>query len=141
MAEGNLEEVQAANEIDDTAVTHIKQLFVSSAAVIAYLIFILLYTPCVAALGAVYREAGFKWTVLVASWTFIIGWICATAYYQTSLLGTAQNAQAVCWLIGLMVMLVALFFVLRQIGKKEIFSGSKHIVAMSHLKNGKGSCC
>ncbi len=141
MADGNLEEVQAANEIDDTAVSQIKTLFVSSAAVIAYLIFILLYTPCVAALGAVYREAGFKWTLMVASWTFMIGWICATGYYQISLLGTAQNNQAIAWLVGLVAMLVTLFLILRLIGKKEILSSSKNIVSVSHIKDSKGSCC
>src|SRR5699024_5901659 len=89
MADGDLDTVKENNEIDDTAVSHISALFGSKAAVMAYLIFVLLDTPCVAALGAVYREAGARWTVMVAVWTFVLGWGLATAYFQASLLGSA----------------------------------------------------
>lgn len=142
MADGDLATVQEANEIDDGAVTHIKQLFVSSAAVIAYLIFILLYTPCVAALGAVYRETGVKWTAMVATWTFVLGWIFATGYYQLSLLGTPMQSSAIIWLVALVAALVAMFLLLRVLGKRDILSKTKAIIAESHIKNdGKGSCC
>ncbi len=142
LAGGDLSTVQEDNAIDDAAVTHIQQLFGSSAAVIAYMIFILLYTPCVAALGAVYREAGTKWTFMVAAWTFILGWICATGYYQLSLLGTEKGGGAMAWLIALVVIIVSLFLLLRLFGKKDILADSKKIISASHLKNNsKGSCC
>ena len=35
----------------------------------AYLLFILLYAPCTAAIAAVYRETGPRWAVFVAGWT------------------------------------------------------------------------
>jgi ferrous iron transport protein B len=116
MADGDLDTVKEENEIDDNTITQMHIAFGTSSAAIAYLIFILLYTPCAAALGAVYREAGAKWTIAVAVWTFVIGWVCATAYYQASLLGTAP-AQATGWLIGLAVTLVVIFFVLRVAGR------------------------
>lgn len=142
MAEGDLTAVQEANEIEDGAVTHIKQLFVSTSAVIAYLIFVLLYTPCVAALGAVYRETGVKWTVMVATWTFALGWIFATGYYQLSLLGTSMQSSAIAWLVALVGMLLGMFLFLRILGKRDILSKTKEIISESHLKNdGKGSCC
>jgi Fe2+ transport system protein B len=47
-----------------------RQLFATQAAAIAYLLLILLYTPCVAALGAIYRETNMRWTVFIGSWTF-----------------------------------------------------------------------
>lgn len=116
MAGGDLDTVKEENEIDDNTVTQMHIAFGTTSAAIAYLIFILLYTPCAAALGAVYREAGAKWTFTVAIWTFVIGWICATAYYQASLLSTAPS-QATGWLVGLAVALVAIFFALRFIGR------------------------
>lgn len=140
VADGDLDTIKEANEVDDETVSKIQAYFPSEAAVIAYLIFILLYTPCVAALGAVYREAGFKWTLLVATWTFIIGWILATGYYQFHRLFNGSTT-AIFWIIGLFIALFTLFMLLRFMGKAEIFSQSQAIIAKSHVKQSPDSCC
>lgn len=140
VADGDLDAIKESNEVNDETVTKIQQYFTSEAAVIAYLIFILLYTPCVAALGSVYREAGLKWTLLVASWTFIIGWILATGYYQFHLLNQGSS-NALFWIIGLAIALFVLFMLLRWMGKAEIFSQSQAIIAQSHVKASSDKCC
>lgn len=84
----------------------------------AYLIFILLYTPCAAALGAVYREVGSKWTIIVALWTLAIAWISATGFYQLSIL-TSAPVQAISWLAGLAILMVILFYLLRWAGRNS----------------------
>ncbi|UNM97613.1 ferrous iron transport protein B [Ignatzschineria rhizosphaerae] len=139
VADGDLSAIQEAHEVDDETVTKIQAYFTSEAAVIAYLIFILLYTPCVAALGAVYREAGLKWTILVATWTFIIGWILATGYYQFHLL-LSGSSSATIWLVSLAIALLALFMLLRWMGKVEIFAESQTIIASSHVKKSPNKC-
>lgn len=46
--------------------------------VFGYLVFILLYTPCIAHLGAVYKETGsIKWTIVSASYGIILGYAFA----------------------------------------------------------------
>src|SRR5699024_6667118 len=70
LADGDIATIQQDLDVDNHAVTQMHLLFGSSSAAIAYLIFILLYTPCAAALGATYRETGLKWMLLVAVWTF-----------------------------------------------------------------------
>jgi len=46
--------------------------------VFGYLVFILLYTPCVAHLGAVYKETGsVKWTIVSASYGIVLGYAFA----------------------------------------------------------------
>ncbi|MDR2173809.1 MAG: Fe(2+) transporter permease subunit FeoB [Burkholderiales bacterium] len=97
---------------EEASISRIHVAFGTTAAVVAFMIFILLYTPCAAALGAVYGEAGGKWTVIVAVWTFVMAWSCATAYYQLSLLGSSP-ASAGLWLLGLAVTLISLFLILR----------------------------
>ncbi len=48
------------------------------ALVYGYLVFVLLYTPCVAHLGAVYKETGSKkWTLVSATYGIAIGYILA----------------------------------------------------------------
>ncbi|HFD12157.1 MAG TPA: Fe(2+) transporter permease subunit FeoB [Crenotrichaceae bacterium] len=50
----------------------------------AYLLFILLYMPCVAAIAAVYREAGQKWAMFVGFWTTGLAYLTATGFYQVA---------------------------------------------------------
>ncbi len=48
----------------------------------AYLLFILLYFPCVATIGAVVREAGGAWAAFVAAWTTGVAYSASTLFYQ-----------------------------------------------------------
>ncbi|MCH9698614.1 MAG: Fe(2+) transporter permease subunit FeoB [Gammaproteobacteria bacterium] len=48
----------------------------------AYLLFILLYMPCVAAIAAVYREAGRGWAIFIGFWTTGLAYLSATGFYQ-----------------------------------------------------------
>jgi len=59
--------------------------FDGQAGAFAYLLFILLYFPCVAALGAVYQELDARWTAFAAIWTTSVAYFTATGFYQLSL--------------------------------------------------------
>jgi ferrous iron transport protein B len=110
-----LDDLEAVGEnqgVEQAAISHIHAVFGTKAAVVAFLIFVLLYTPCAAALGAIYREVGVKWMALAAVWTFVLAWSFATGYYQLSLLRSSPTSAGL-WLLGLTVTLVGLFFVLR----------------------------
>ncbi|MCW8963726.1 MAG: Fe(2+) transporter permease subunit FeoB [Gammaproteobacteria bacterium] len=56
--------------------------FDGQAGAFAYLLFVLLYFPCVATIGAIKREAGSAWAAFVAFWTTAIAYITASVYYQ-----------------------------------------------------------
>jgi len=58
--------------------------FDGQAGAFAYLLFVLLYFPCVATIGAIKREAGGAWATFVALWTTGIAYITASVYYQTA---------------------------------------------------------
>jgi ferrous iron transport protein B len=47
-----------------------------------FMIFILLYFPCVAVLVAIRREAGWRWAVFTAFYTTAVAWLVAAAIYQ-----------------------------------------------------------
>lgn len=49
----------------------------SSASAASLLVFSLLYTPCVAAIAAIRRELGTKWSVGVVVWQCMLAWIAA----------------------------------------------------------------
>jgi ferrous iron transport protein B len=50
----------------------------------AYLLFILLYFPCVAAFGATVKETGVIFGILNAIYLTLLGWIVATLFYQVT---------------------------------------------------------
>lgn len=58
--------------------TALSQIFTPFHAVV-FLVFTLLYTPCVAAIASVKRELGGKWAVLVVIMQCVIAWIAAFA--------------------------------------------------------------
>jgi ferrous iron transport protein B len=57
--------------------------FDGRAGAFSYLLLILLYMPCVAALAAVYRELNWKWAFFSMSYMTAIAWAIATLFYQT----------------------------------------------------------
>ena len=73
--------------------------FDGAAGAFAYLLFILLYTPCAAALAAVHQEGGTRWMLFVGGWTFALAYGLATLWYQIANFARAPF-EAMIW-IGL----------------------------------------
>ncbi|MBA6328655.1 hypothetical protein H4J46_12025 [Colwellia sp. MB02u-6] len=44
-----------------------------------YLLFILLYTPCAAEMGAIKNEVGTRWAIFAALWSFTLAYLSAAA--------------------------------------------------------------
>ncbi len=85
IAVDDLSDTAAAAEEQEVTVTTVQmmqQLFGSQLAAFAYLMLVLLYMPCVAAVAAVYREAGAAWTLFLAAWTTVLGYATATIVYR-----------------------------------------------------------
>jgi ferrous iron transport protein B len=51
-------------------------------AVLAFLVFLLAYTPCVATLAAQKREIGLRWTITGVLVQFGVAWLLAVAIFQ-----------------------------------------------------------
>lgn len=64
--------------------TQIKQHFTSEAAAWSYLLFNLLYMPCISTIITFAKECGWKWAWLSTSWSFTIAYILAGLSYQLS---------------------------------------------------------
>ena len=71
-------------EVDGSVFGAMQAKFGGTAAAFSYMLMILLYTPCVAALGAMRHEIGGKWTVFAAIWTTSVGYFAAIAFYQAA---------------------------------------------------------
>jgi len=56
----------------------------SSAAAFAFLMFVLLYVPCVSAVAVAVREVGFALVILQSIYSTVLGWCLAVLFYQTT---------------------------------------------------------
>ncbi len=84
----------------------------------AYLLFILLYFPCVATIGAISREAGFGWAMFVGAWTTGVAYTVATVFYQTAT-WARHPASSASWIIGLLLVSSLIFAAMRHWAHKE----------------------
>ncbi|QHI68301.1 Fe(2+) transporter permease subunit FeoB [Tichowtungia aerotolerans] len=101
------EAVAEEMEIHGGTLGTMQKAFGSKAAAIAYLLFILIYAPCVAAIAAVYRETSWKWAVFCVSYLTGLAWIAATLYYQIATF-TAHPGSSSAW-VGGIVLFAAVF--------------------------------
>ena len=86
--------------------------FDGQAGAFAYLLFILLYFPCVATIGAIVREAGTPWAVFVAVWTTGVAYTASTLFYQTATYAHHPVSSAL-WVGGLLALLGVVVVALR----------------------------
>lgn len=78
--------VYAGVEEGEALINVIQHVFTPLSAV-SFLVMTLLYTPCLAALGAIKRETNsMKWTIFSAVYTFVIALVLSTLVYQVGLL-------------------------------------------------------
>ena len=60
---------------------------ITPAAALAYMVFILLYFPCIATFIAIRRESGgWKWAILTAVYTIILAWVAAFITFRIAML-------------------------------------------------------
>ncbi len=83
----------------------------------SYLLFILLYFPCFAALGAGVKELGMKLTVVMVTYLTMLAWAVATLYYQFTM---GHNSL---WIFVAVGILALLFTGFKILGKKIKFQG------------------
>lgn len=79
----------------------------------AFLLFILIYFPCVAALGAIIREIGRGFGWLAVGYLTLMGWIVATLFYQLTV------AHQAIWIIIPIMLLGAIYALFVVLGRRQ----------------------
>ncbi|WP_330959152.1 Fe(2+) transporter permease subunit FeoB [Photobacterium sp. 53610] len=99
--------------------------FSSEAAALSYLIFILLYTPCVAAMGAYAREFGRRFAVSIAAWTMWLAFSISTLCFQIAELGTSGSMGWIALILSLNLLVV---FALKRYSRRQTDQGLKRVL-------------
>jgi ferrous iron transport protein B len=92
-------------------------LFGSRVAAFAYLLFVLLYFPCGAAIAAVYRETNLKWTLFAGFWTTFMAYFAAVVFYQTATLGS-HPASSLMWITAMLSAFAVIVAIMKMFGLK-----------------------
>ncbi|GAB4360553.1 MAG: Fe(2+) transporter permease subunit FeoB [Gammaproteobacteria bacterium] len=90
--------------------------FDGQAGAFAYLLFVLLYFPCVATIGAIKREAGASWAAFVAAWTTGVAYLASTLFYQAATYAR-HPASSLMWIAAMTGVLVVVVAGLRRWGR------------------------
>ncbi|MCS0352344.1 MAG: Fe(2+) transporter permease subunit FeoB [Vibrio anguillarum] len=118
---GDLTDSSAVAEeqaVDASIFGNLKQHFVTGHAAFAYLIFILLYTPCVAAMGAYVREFGANYARFIAVWTMGLAYGGAALYYQATRI-TETPVESLTWIIAIVMASLLTFKMLKRKGLQQ----------------------
>lgn len=101
--------------VSDMSRTTFKKYFDGKAGVFAYLLMVLLYMPCVAAIAAVYREVGLGWTIFSCGYLSGLAWLVSTLFYQTARFVTHPLSSAG-WIAFCLGIFVLFFLCLKKKG-------------------------
>lgn len=113
------EAVAEEQEVNSSTLTNMASLFSGPFSAFCYLVFILLYAPCVAVLGAVNKEAGWQWAVLVFGWCTGLAYIVATVIYQIGTFNSHPLFSSV-WIASMLSILALFIIYLKKISHKMV---------------------
>ena len=112
----SIEVAAQAQGVEETTITIMQAACVGKIGAFSYLLFILLYTPCAAAMGAIKNEVGTRWAVFAALWSFSLAYMAATASYQMATFATKPFQSSITLALILFVLL-AIYVGLKRFGK------------------------
>lgn len=113
---GSLQSLYEKSNEEELSVT-IRKHFQTTSAGIAYLLFILLYSPCAAALAMLWREHGKGWMTFAFGFLTLQAWLIATLFYQISQF-RINPGRTIFWLGIIQFVFVLQYFILWVRGKK-----------------------
>lgn len=113
----DLNVVAQEQEVNLSTYSIMQSAFAGKLGAFSYLLFILLYTPCVAAMGAIKNEVGSRWAGFAAVWSFVLAYCAATLCYQV---GSFINhpVYAITTIIVVLSVLFLVYLWLKSYGSK-----------------------
>ena len=100
-----------------TSENEMKKRFGGANNAFAYLLFILIYVPCVATIAAIYRETNIRWTLFSVFYLVTLAWIVSTLFYQISIF-TLQPAVSIMWIMITSIISVIIYLGMKKVSQK-----------------------
>jgi ferrous iron transport protein B len=77
----------------------------------------LLYSPCAAAIAAIYRETNGQWAIFSVLWTTGLAYLVAVIFYQTATFGQ-HPMNSIIWISGLLTAFALILLILYYYGQQ-----------------------
>jgi len=122
-ANSSIESAATEQDVSHALFGTLAKYFDGQVGAFSYLLFILLYTPCVAAIAAIKRETGTRWAIFSIFWSFYLAYSIATSFYQIANF-SSHPIQTSYWLAIFSSGYLAIWLVLRHAGKKLLTASS-----------------
>ena len=84
----------------------------------AYLLFVLLYFPCIATTSTAYKESSFSWTAFMSIWATGIAYLTAMLFYQISTF-SQHPGSTITWVITSVIILLLVILGFRYWGIRD----------------------
>jgi len=97
--------------------------FDGQAGAYAYLLWVLLYAPCIAAITAILKESDNRWIIFTIVYMTIIAWTVATIFYQTATFAT-HPISSTSWITLALALLGSVVFIMKRWGAKALKTAS-----------------
>lgn len=108
----SIENAAAQQEVNVDVFGAMVSRFDGQAGAFAYLLFILLYSPCVATIGAIRRETTTAWAGFVTAWATGVAYMTSTLFYQLASY-EAHPSTSMAWIIALILVFIAVISAMR----------------------------
>jgi ferrous iron transport protein B len=104
-------------EVEASTYVAMRKYFDGAIGAYAYLLFVLIYAPCVAAMAAIYRETNLRWTLFIVGYLTALAWMVAVGFYQAATIGR-HVGSSLAWLAGLVAAFGGYVLVLKLVAAR-----------------------
>ena len=119
---GNVSDTAAAaaeQAVEISTIQAMRGLFHGQLGAFSYLLFILLYMPCVATMGVIYKEIGAGWAVFSTAWSVVTAYGAAVLCYQIGTFAGHPLTSAL-WIAGVALVTTGAFYGLIVWGRRSL---------------------
>lgn len=101
--------------------------FASKASVLSFLVFCLLYTPCIASISMLLQEVGKKWTILSVIIQLVVAYVVAFFVYQVAFAIEIFGATVPLLLtFAVLLIIFATLFIVKAVKKRKCCASCTH---------------
>ncbi|MFS1537359.1 MAG: Fe(2+) transporter permease subunit FeoB [Candidatus Phlomobacter fragariae] len=113
-----IEASKGDGDMDSSTMDTMEAHFGSTSSVYSYLIFVLLYVPCISVLGAIARETNRSWMTFSTLWGLNVAYSVSALFYQIATF--SQHPQYSAVVIGMLVLFNLLLIIFLRHSRKRI---------------------